>query len=222
MPITYNTNTVNAVTFNGYDLNKVTYNGYTVFEKSNSYSRFVFNKTSSNSPRFYFQGDFVELFVLNENEQFVEITVSILDQNYDIEVPGDTPNGIYTLYLKAVDGTFYTVGGGTSNKRISPTVTYIVLNEQASEIATAGISACSNLTYIEMGESMSVIGMLGLSQCTSLNTIVCKGTAPPTLNTGAFAGVPADCNIYVPAESVTTYQAASGWSDRAAYIQAIP
>jgi len=45
---------------------------------------------------------------------------------------------------------------------------------------------------------------------------------PPTLGSGALSNVPADCAIYVPSASVAAYQAASGWSARSAYIQAIP
>ena len=33
---------------------------------------------------------------------------------------------------------------------------------------------------------------------------------------------PADCAIYVPAESVNTYKTTSNWNARASYIQAIP
>jgi len=56
-----------------------------------------------------------------------------------------------------------------------------------------------------------------------LNTLICKATTPPTLGSSVFGGsTPADVAIYVPAGSVDAYKSATGWSDRAAYIQAIP
>jgi hypothetical protein len=55
-----------------------------------------------------------------------------------------------------------------------------------------------------------------------LTSITCNATTPPTLE-DAFAFENTDnCPIYVPAESVDTYKAASGWSTYADRIQPIP
>lgn len=56
----------------------------------------------------------------------------------------------------------------------------------------------------------------GLSKVTSF---VIEATTPPTLGNTPFIGT--SCPIYVPAESVETYKAASGWSTYASRLQAI-
>jgi hypothetical protein len=56
-------------------------------------------------------------------------------------------------------------------------------------------------------------------RCTSLTI---DDTTPPDISVNTLSGLNQYCNIYVPAQSVTDYQTAPIWSDRYAYIQAIP
>jgi len=69
---------------------------------------------------------------------------------------------------------------------------------------------------------LTSIGSSAFNGCRGITNFICRATTPPTLGANAFSMVPTNCSIYVPAESVDTYKAASGWSDRANYIQAIP
>lgn len=58
-----------------------------------------------------------------------------------------------------------------------------------------------------------------------MDTLIIKATTPPTIQTGQYSASFKFTNnavIYVPAESVDTYKAASGWSTYADRIQAIP
>lgn len=56
-----------------------------------------------------------------------------------------------------------------------------------------------------------------------ITNLYCKAVTPPTVDTSLGFGSGTDItNIYVPAESVAAYQAATGWSDFASIIQAIP
>lgn len=88
---------------------------------------------------------------------------------------------------------------------------------------TAGVcSGCTNLTSIEIPSSVTSIASSAFYNCTHLTSITCRAIYPPTVSSNAFKSVPADANIYVPASSVEAYKAASYWSARAAYIQAIP
>lgn len=80
---------------------------------------------------------------------------------------------------------------------------------------------CIRLTSFEIPASVISIGMAAFYNCTGFTSITSLNTAPPTLGTNVFQNVPATCPIYVPAASVNAYKAASGWSDRAAYIQPI-
>lgn len=101
-------------------------------------------------------------------------------------------------------------------------LTSIEVPSGVTSIGSFTFSSCSKLTSFEIPSGVTSIGTYAFSGCTSLTSVTCKAVTPPTLGTNAFYNVPATCAIYVPAESVDAYKAASGWSDRAAYIQAIP
>lgn len=77
---------------------------------------------------------------------------------------------------------------------------------------------CNGLTSVTLGNSVAAINSRAFSGCTSLTSITCLATTPPTIQSNTFQNVPADCAIYVPAESVLTYKAANYWSTRASYI----
>ncbi len=81
---------------------------------------------------------------------------------------------------------------------------------------------CSGLTSATIGSGVTSIGDNMFYGCTNLISITCNATIPPTIKNATFNGTPDDCPIYVPADSVSLYQAAQYWSSRAAYIQAIP
>ena len=103
---------------------------------------------------------------------------------------------------------------------------------------------CGQLSEVNLPEGLTTINSQGFYYCNSLNTITLPSTitwigrdlswgvktatilatTPPTLQDRLsqyqqFNG--ADV-IYVPASSVETYKAASGWSNWAAKIEAIP
>lgn len=81
---------------------------------------------------------------------------------------------------------------------------------------------CSSLTSITIGSGVAQIKARAFNSCSGLTSITCNATTPPTLDYGVFENTN-DCPIYVPADSVNAYKAASGgWSDYASRIQAIP
>lgn len=96
------------------------------------------------------------------------------------------------------------------------------LGQSLKTIGNTGFQGCSSLTTLVLPATVTSIGGRGFRNCTSLASITCYAVSPPTITSATFLNVPADCAIYVPSGSVATYQAASGWSARAAYIQAIP
>lgn len=79
---------------------------------------------------------------------------------------------------------------------------------------------CSGLTSITLPSGLTNIGSSVLENCTGLTSITCLATTPPTLGNNAFRNT-ADCPIFVPAESVSTYQSKWPWSTYASRIQAI-
>lgn len=66
----------------------------------------------------------------------------------------------------------------------------------------------------------SVNNIMGFGDILTLNTIVMKGTTPPTLGSNGFSNCPNLQKIIVPYEALETYKNAAGWSDYATIIDA--
>lgn len=98
----------------------------------------------------------------------------------------------------------------------------VKLSESITIIANATFQLCSSLQSIILPASISSLMYQVFRGCAALSSVTVLRTVPPYIKSDTFLDVPADCAIYVPAESVAAYKAAQYWSDRAAYIQAIP
>ena len=101
-------------------------------------------------------------------------------------------------------------------------LTSITIPDSVTSISRSAFSQCSSLTNVIIGKGITSIGGLAFYDCSSLQTITIKATTPPTIAEDTIYNCPALVAIYVPAESVYAYKAASGWSARASLIQADP
>ena len=102
-------------------------------------------------------------------------------------------------------------------------LTNVVIPDSITSIGTQTFSSCTNLASVTLSSAITTIPSGAFGGCTSLTTFISKAVNPPSISDiTAFIDVPDDCAIYVPAESVEAYKSATGWSTRAAYIQAIP
>ena len=86
-------------------------------------------------------------------------------------------------------------------------------------IDDSGFMQCS-LISITL-PSIASIGNSAFEVCSELTTITLPGSTVCTLGTRAFTNT-SITNIYVPAELVDTYKAATNWSSYASKISAIP
>lgn len=101
-------------------------------------------------------------------------------------------------------------------------LTSVTIPNSVTSIGGSAFIYCYGLTSVTIGNSVTSIGGSAFNSCSGLTSITIKATTPPTLaNNNAFTNTN-NCPIYVPAESVETYKAASGWSSLASRIQAIP
>ena len=86
-----------------------------------------------------------------------------------------------------------------------------------NEVESIGESAFSNCKMLEgiiFPESMETIRQGAFNECYGINSIVCKGTMPAHIESGAFNGVAKDnFTLEVPEPAIQQYQAAPGWCD---------
>lgn len=118
------------------------------------------------------------------------------------------PNSVTNIGFSSFNGC----SGLTGNLDIPNSVTTI------GEFAFAD---CRKLTSVTIGNGVTKIGTDAFYYCTGLTSVTVNATTPPTLGEAAFQSTN-NCPIYVPANSVDAYKAASGWSTYASRIQAIP
>ena len=86
--------------------------------------------------------------------------------------------------------------------------------ESLSTIAAGVFSGCSNIEEIIIPSSIENIREGAFRDCFYIGSIVCKGTMPARVESGAFDGVPKDnFTLEVPEMAVAQYQAAPGWNE---------
>ena len=78
------------------------------------------------------------------------------------------------------------------------------------------------MTSVTIPNSVTSIGQQAFAYCSTLTSVTVEATTPPTLGSDAFSNNASGRKIYVPSESVSSYQAASGWSTYASDIEAKP
>lgn len=126
-------------------------------------------------------------------------------------------NGVTTSILIPEVNSLETIGANAFN------TTYVVGDLHLPNVTSIGASAFSFNGFIlsvTIGDRITSIGEQAFNYCTRLKSVTCLATTPPTVGSQAFEN--SYCPIYVPAESVETYKAASGWSTYASRIQAMP
>lgn len=97
----------------------------------------------------------------------------------------------------------------------------IVIPDSVESIGNLAFYYCASLKKITIPQATTSIGNSAFSSCYSLVSVTVLRSTPATLGTNVFQGCSKLQYIYVPAESVTAYKSAAGWSTYASKIQAI-
>ena len=119
-------------------------------------------------------------------------------------------NGVTTLGNKCFDDC--------SNANFNS----IVIPNSVTTIGRYAFQNCSYLSSVTIGNGVTIIDQQAFVNNSRLTSLTINATTPPTLGANALAGTNANLVIYVPAESVDAYKAATNWSTYADRIQAIP
>ena len=95
--------------------------------------------------------------------------------------------------------------------------------EDVANIGAGAFAQCSSLEKIILPSSLETVAYENDSwyndngafeNCFGINSIVCKGTMPPKIQSGAFNGVAKDnFTVEVPESAVSQYQSANGWRE---------
>ena len=166
----------------------------------------------------FIQGDDSNLYLVGYFGNDTNLTLPTLEQNYKIK--SYAFDGNYNL--KKVEIPSCVTSIGREAFEFCTKLEEIKFNEGITEIDFDAFDYCISLASIEFPSTLSKIGAGVFSQCIKLQTVKIKSLTPPTTaGTAMFIYCDNLQTIYVPAESVDKYKAASGWSDYADKIQAI-
>ena len=121
------------------------------------------------------------------------------------------------------DSVLYTADGSTivAYPAAKPQ-TKFETGAEVTTIASYAFAAATNLTELELTAGVSRIGEGAFSGCTNIASIVSRPTTPPTIADNTFSGVDKSIPVYVPANSLTSYEEAEHWKDFFENFQPIP
>lgn len=100
-------------------------------------------------------------------------------------------------------------------------LTSVTIGNSVTTIGEHAFFSCTSLTSVTIPNSVTNIEPSAFSSCSNLISVTINNSIPPTLSIDVFEFNASNRKIYVPAESVNTYKAATNWSTYANDIEAI-
>ena len=149
-------------------------------------------------------------------------------------------NGCYSLTSISIPSSVTSISSSVLNGCCS--LTSVSIPSGITSIGSSWFYSCNSLTSVSIPSGVTSIGSQAFYSCYSLTSVSIPSgvtsigaqafyngygmaeyhflsTTPPTLaNVNAFNNIQSDCIIYVPAASLSTYQAAENWSTYASYM----
>ena len=90
----------------------------------------------------------------------------------------------------------------------------VMIEEGATEIGYRAFYGCSSLESVSIGSTVTSIGYEAFSGCANITKLICEAATPPSCSSKALTDINKwNCKLYVPANSITQYQAADQWKD---------
>ena len=130
-------------------------------------------------------------------------------------------NAFYSCYSLAsitIPNGITSIGSNTFYNCYS--LTAITISDGATSIGTYAFYSCYSLASITISDGITSIGSNTFYNCygVAFYDFTAYTTVPKLVNTNAFAGIPADCQIRVPTSLVDAWKAATNWSHYADHI----
>ena len=97
-------------------------------------------------------------------------------------------------------------------------LTSVTIPESVTSIGSNAFYYCTSLTSVTIPESVTSIDSYAFYICSSLAQLIFGPTTPPTAGSSAFASLPSDLVVYVPAGTLSAYQAASNYTNIKNYM----
>lgn len=160
------------------------------------------------------------IFGMDADSYIDEIEIDGVKQE-SIQQSVPLPQGNHVIKYKLKDNTCIP----ENMFSICSSMIYVTLPSTITEISQQGFASCSNLTSININNNLGNITFFGyraFNGCKSLASIIIDSTTPPAIGRDELFSSSYVPRIYVPAELVDAYKAASGWSKYADNIVAIP
>lgn len=155
----------------------------------------------------------VEVSVQKKNDFFYKFLTLLVNKN--------------GIYYPGVDNTYYNKVIVNIPNKVAQVVSGAIVELTEEDLAglisvvSYGFNNCDLLRNITLPATLETINSYAFRYCTSLESITIKAITPPTLSNSALRTTNDDFIIYVPAESLATYKAATNWAVYADRIQAI-
>lgn len=90
----------------------------------------------------------------------------------------------------------------------------IIFPEGLLSIGKSAFDGCNSINALKFPSTLQTIHSGAFANCYSVSSIVCSAEQVPIAAPDAFIGIPKDnFTVEVPAQSISQYQAANGWSD---------
>lgn len=98
------------------------------------------------------------------------------------------------------------------------TLTSIKIPDQVTSIDYSAFQNCTSLTSVTIPQSITSLGTSAFSGLTALTSLICEKVTPLTIDPSIFYNSNnANCKLYVPAGSETSYSIAYGWTGFESY-----
>ena len=93
----------------------------------------------------------------------------------------------------------------------------VTIPSSVTSIDAYAFQYCISLTSVTIPSSVTSIGGQAINYICSASALVFKPSSPPTAGSSAFANLPKDCVIHVPAGALAAYTSASNYPSSSTY-----